>query len=381
MNKVITINLSGTAYQLEEGGYDVLRTYLDNAAIRLQGNPDRDEIISDIEGALGEKFRALLNSYKTVVTTKEVSDILAAMGPIEADPGAHNAGPTGTTAGGAGPQAEKGPTAGGGAPRRLYRIEEGAMIAGVCNGIAACLNVDPTLIRLAFVFLAIFWGTGVLVYIIMAIVVPAARSPEERAAASGFPETAQEFIRRAKEGYYAAMKGFPDRKVRSEWQRKFRREMRDQADHWRYNWRYHWHVPTHPGMSFALLGFSLLNGIITVVFLCALVSLLATGAVFGVPLPANVPVWTAALLMLIGYGIFSGPLKAARHMCYWGTGQPGTKSGFVFLLDAIVWLAVAASLAWLAFHYLPEVRHALESLPAVAHQAADDIRTWWKGKS
>ncbi len=67
MNKVITINLGGTAYQLEEGGYDVLRNYLETATARLQGNPDRDEILSDIERAIAEKFRALLGSYKTVV--------------------------------------------------------------------------------------------------------------------------------------------------------------------------------------------------------------------------------------------------------------------------------------------------------------------------
>jgi anaerobic ribonucleoside-triphosphate reductase len=41
MNKVITINLDGIAYQLEEGGYDALRAYLETAAARLQGNRTR----------------------------------------------------------------------------------------------------------------------------------------------------------------------------------------------------------------------------------------------------------------------------------------------------------------------------------------------------
>src|SRR5271170_2061452 len=88
MNKVITINLDGTAYQLEEGGYDVLRAYLETAAVRLQGNPDGDEILSDIERAIAEKFRSLLNSQKTVVVTQGVSVVLAEMGPIEVDTGA-----------------------------------------------------------------------------------------------------------------------------------------------------------------------------------------------------------------------------------------------------------------------------------------------------
>ena len=387
MNKVITINLGGNAYQLEEGGYDILRAYLETAAAQLQGNPDRDEILSDIEGAIGEKFRALLASHKTVVEAKEVGAVLTEMGPIEADAGeatAPGAGSAGASGGAGGPKAagEERAAGHGGPPRRLYRIHEGAMIAGVCNGIAAYVNVDPTLVRLAFVLLTIFWGTGLLVYVVMAIVVPEASSPEEKAAASGIPSTAQEFIRRAKEGYYEAMKGFPDRKARREWKRRFKREMRANADQWRYNWHSYWaeHAPFHPGMGFALPVLSLLHGAATVLWLCALISLLATGTVFGLALPASVPVWVAALLLFIAYGILVGPLKATRRSCYWGSGRPRWTWSFVFLLDAVVWLAVVAVLLWLAVHYFPELRDAVHGIPALAHQAADDIRTWWHGK-
>ncbi len=387
MNKVITINLGGNAYQLEEGGYDALRAYLETATAKLQGNPDRDEILSDIELAIAEKFRALLASHKTVVGTKEVAAVLAQMGPIEAEPGEA----AGTSASGAGATsgANRQKTAGeeraagsGGPPRRLYRIYEGAMISGVCNGIAAYVNIDPTLVRIGFVLLTFFWGTGLLVYVVMAILVPEARSPEEKAAASGFPATAQEFIRRAREGYYEAMKGFPDRKARREWQRRFKQEMRAHADQWRYSWHSYWaeHAPIHPGMGFTLPFLSLLQGAATVLWICAIISLLATGAVFGLALPANVPVWVAALLLLIAYGILVGPLKFARRACYYSLGRPHWAWSLAFLLDAVVWLAVVAALLWLAFHYLPELRDAVHTLPSLAHQAADDIRTWWHGK-
>ncbi|HVM60433.1 MAG TPA: PspC domain-containing protein [Verrucomicrobiae bacterium] len=391
MNKVITINLEGNAYQLEEGGYDALRAYLETATARLQGNPDRDEILSDIERAIAEKFRALLASHKTVVVTKEVAAVLAEMGPIEAasgeaaEPGASGGAPSGE--GGHG-------TAGGErATKRLYRIHEGAMIAGVCNGIAAYLNVDPTFVRLGFVLLTMVWGTGLLVYLVMAIVVPEACSPEEKAAASGAPPTAQEFIRRAKEGYYEAMKGFPDRKARREWKRRFRqemrawrlsfdREMRANADQWRHHWHGYWaeRVPVHPGMGIALPLLSLLHGAATILWICALIALLATGTVFGLALPANVPVWVAALLLFIAYGILVSPLKAARRACYWGFGRPRWAWSFVFLLDAVVWLAIVAALLWLAIHYFPELRDAVGSIPSLAHQAANDIRTWSKSK-
>jgi phage shock protein PspC (stress-responsive transcriptional regulator) len=381
MNKVITINLDGIAYQLEEGGYDVLRAYLETATARLQGNPDRDEILSDIERAIAEKFRALMGNHKTVIVMKEVAVVLAEMGPIEADSGAAKD----TGAGGASePRVAGGEreTRYGGTPRRLYRIQEGAMIAGVCNGIAAYVNIDPTLVRLAFVLLTILWGSGLLVYLVMAFVVPEARSPGEKAAASGDPSTAQEFIRRAKEGYYEALKGFPDRKARREWKRRFKRDMHANADQWRHNWYYYWaaHAPIHPGMGFALPVLSLLHGVVKILWICALISLLATGAVFGLVLPANVPVWVAALLLFIAYGIIACPLKVARRACRRGLGQPSWVWSLVFLLDAVIWLTVAAALLWLAIHYFPELREAVQSIPSLAHQAADDIRAWWKGK-
>jgi phage shock protein PspC (stress-responsive transcriptional regulator) len=379
MNKVITINLGGNAYQLEEGGYDLLRAYLETAAARLKGNPDRDEILSDIERAIAEKLRALFTSQKTVVMTTEVAVVLSEMGPIETDADtAADTGASGTGGPGGGEQSEKRD----GTPRRLYRIHEGAMLAGVCNGMAAYVNIDPTLVRLAFVLLTMLWGTGLLVYVVMAIVVPEARSPEEKAAASGGPATAQEFIRRAKEGYYEAMRRFPNRKAHREWKRRFKRDMRANADQWRYNWHSYWaeHTPFHPGMGFALPVLSLLHGVVTVLWFCALISLLATGAVLGLALPANVPVWVAALLLFIAYGIIAGPLKVARRVCYRGLGQRGWTWSFVFLLDGIVWVAVVVALLWLGFHYLPQLREAVQSVPALAHQASDDIQTWWNSK-
>lgn len=388
MNKVITINLGGNAYQLEEGGYDALRAYLETATAQLQGNPDRDEILSDIEGAIAEKFRALLGARKTVVEAREVTAVLEQMGPIEAEPGEAaaagasqpGAAPGTAFAGGAkGPEPSAGP---GGPARRLYRIHEGAMFAGVCNGIAAYTNIDPTLVRIAFVLLSIFWGTGLLVYIAMAFILPEAVSPEEKAAASGFPATAQEFIRRAKEGYYEGLKKFPDRQARREWQRRFKREMRAHAHQWRYQWQNYWaeQAAAHPGMGFALPFLSLLQGAATVLMLCVLISLLATGALLGHPLPASLPVWAAVMILFLVYGILAGPIKLARRSCYWGMGRPGWNWSVVFLLDSLIWVAVLFALLCLAVHYMPELRDAIHSLPATIHQAVDDIRTWWNGK-
>jgi hypothetical protein len=94
----------------------------------------------------------------------------------------------------------------------------------------------------------------------------------------------------------------------------------------------------------------------------------------------SVPVWVAALLLLIAYGILVGPLKLARRSCYWGLGQSRWAWPFAFFLDAIIWLAVVFALLFLAIHFFPERRDAIHGFPSVIQQAADDIRTWWHGK-
>ena len=55
---------------------------------------------------------------------------------------------------------------------KLYKSNSNKMIAGVCGGIAEYFNVDPTLVRLAWVVFALFAGSGLLAYIIFALVMP-----------------------------------------------------------------------------------------------------------------------------------------------------------------------------------------------------------------
>jgi phage shock protein C len=59
-----------------------------------------------------------------------------------------------------------------GATKRLYRIRDGRIVAGVCAGLAAYFGIDPTLVRLAFVLLTFFGGLGILLYLGAWMVVP-----------------------------------------------------------------------------------------------------------------------------------------------------------------------------------------------------------------
>ncbi len=57
-------------------------------------------------------------------------------------------------------------------PKKLYRSRKGKILAGVCGGLAEYLNLDPTIIRLAWVIFSLAYGVGVLVYIIAWLLIP-----------------------------------------------------------------------------------------------------------------------------------------------------------------------------------------------------------------
>ena len=55
---------------------------------------------------------------------------------------------------------------------RLYRARDERVVVGVCGGVADSMDIDPSLVRIVFVLLALAGGFGLLLYIIMAIIVP-----------------------------------------------------------------------------------------------------------------------------------------------------------------------------------------------------------------
>lgn len=56
--------------------------------------------------------------------------------------------------------------------KKFYRSESNRMVAGVCGGIGEYLHLDPTIIRLFWIFFTLVGGSGILVYVILWVVVP-----------------------------------------------------------------------------------------------------------------------------------------------------------------------------------------------------------------
>lgn len=184
MNKVETVNLNGRAYQIEEQGYAALNKYLGQAEKQLGTNPDREEIIADFEQAIAEKCDQILSKTKSVVSQKEVATIIAEMGPVDGVENVEN------------------PTEPVQPAKRLYLIKEGAIIGGVCKGIATYFNIDVTVVRLLTLLLAFFTsGVVLVIYVALMFLVPEARTPEERAAAQGANFNSQALLETARRKY------------------------------------------------------------------------------------------------------------------------------------------------------------------------------------
>lgn len=167
MRPVIRVSLNGRALQLEDDAHALLAQYLESATRALDANPDRAEILADLEVAIVEKSARFLGPARDVLSREQIATVLDEIGPVE--PVVNGAlGDGGTAA------AASGATASASAPaRRLHQITDGAMIGGVCNGLAAWLGVDATVVRIVAVILAIATGgAAILAYLLLMLILP-----------------------------------------------------------------------------------------------------------------------------------------------------------------------------------------------------------------
>jgi phage shock protein PspC (stress-responsive transcriptional regulator) len=370
MHKVVTINLNGQAYQFDEDAYEAIRAYLDRAETQLRDNPDRAEILADLEQAIADKCRRYLSAHKTVIASAEITRVLEEMGPVEGTADASDK-KTGQTSSARDDQPRS-----TGAPRRLYRLDEGAMIGGVCNGIAAFFDIDVTLVRVIFAALAAIElasshsGAILFAYFVMMWVVPVAGTPEEQAASRGARFNAQEVIDRARRN----IAEFNDRgwhRQRREWIRQRRRWTRQWRQTKRFQGPWASWAPVPPsadygtrvaaGVMTSVIGVASL--LLLVMFLYALISLVSTRGIYSWRLSDNVPLWLAAVALFFTYYVVAWPLHMARRASYYALGGSmyGWDAGGYGLISA----ALFALLVWLAYQHVPEVRNTIERLPAI----------------
>jgi phage shock protein PspC (stress-responsive transcriptional regulator) len=378
MQKVVIINLNGRAYQLDEAAYDALRAYLDRAEAQLAANPDRAEIVSDLEQAIAEKCDRYLGPTKNVVTAPEIAQVIEEMGPVH-DPAAAEKG----TASEGTAEASQGPRPDPNAPRRLYRIREGALIAGICNGFAAYFNMDVTVVRVLAVVLAVLTSGGmILVYGILMFVLPEATTGEERAHAHGQPFNAQELIDRVKasvsfppgSGPWFGNHG-PDMAGRIHARRAYRAQRRAE----RRAARAHAHAAADGPVDYAgqvAAGFimpvvSIISAALFVGLLLAIISLVTTGTLLDWTPPLGMPLWVQIVMLVIVYHMIAWPLHIVSHGPFrrWG----GPAHGWLSVWSGILWTGFTLMFMWLAYQYFPGVKDFIDHFPDSLHRATDTL--------
>lgn len=174
----ITVSLNGTTLQFDEAAFARLEAYLADARRKLDGNPDQAEILADLEQAVADQCKRRLPAERQVVTLAELEPALDEIGSVQVPDDTPDPEPA--------PRSHR---------RQLEQVSEGALISGVCLGVARYLDVDATLVRIVALLLLFFTGGAmIVVYLIMMLLLPYA-APKPGAPPIGkIPAKSREFV-------------------------------------------------------------------------------------------------------------------------------------------------------------------------------------------
>lgn len=191
MNKTISINLGGFFFHIDEDAYQKLSRYFD--AVKRSLAPDgRDEIMSDIETRIAELFQERLQNEKQVVGLLEIDQVIAIMGQPE-DYKIDDENTTSSNFTTSNDFNRK--------TKRLYRDRDNSFLGGVASGFGHYLNIDPLWIRILFIISPwITFGTSLLIYLILWILIPEATTTSQKLEMKGEPINISSIEKKVKDG-------------------------------------------------------------------------------------------------------------------------------------------------------------------------------------
>jgi len=176
----VTVNLNRSTLQFDEAAYARLERYLAESASLLEGDPDPQEILSDLEQAVADQCTRRLTANQTIVTLTELEPALDEIGAVQV-PG-----------GGTAPEPRD---AGRDAARPLRQVSEGAVVSGVCQGLARYFALDVTLLRVIAVLLLLGTGGGMFfVYLALMLLMPYAPLAAGAAPLRWLPAKCRRFV-------------------------------------------------------------------------------------------------------------------------------------------------------------------------------------------
>ena len=200
MKKNITINLCGRLFQTDEDAYEMLQHYTESLRASFGKEEGGEEIADDIEERIAELFDELKQNGVEAITIDHVKDIITRIGEPEQLTNDDSGEWKEESGKNSGHRYDSFRSAAEGvydnvrartSGKRLYRNPNDRMIAGVMSGLAAYTNTDVTWWRLGIVLSVLIYGFGILAYIVLAIVLPSAKTPEEQLQMQGREVTPQ----------------------------------------------------------------------------------------------------------------------------------------------------------------------------------------------
>lgn len=179
MKKTININISGVAFIIDEDAFQILSNYLDTIKSFFNRSEGRDEIMADIEARIAELLHDRTSNTKQIITVEDIEAVIATLGQpedfVDEDEESFSHQQTHQNTG-----SKK-------RFKRLYRDTDNYIIGGVCEGLGHYVGLDPLWIRAAFLIAFFGFGTGLLLYIILWVIVPKATTTAEKLEMKGEP--------------------------------------------------------------------------------------------------------------------------------------------------------------------------------------------------
>lgn len=174
MKKTLTINLWGQVFNIDEDAFEKLQKYLTSLENKFSKTPEGKEIIGDVEARIAEIFNEKLATSRQVVTIDDVNYSIGIIGlPEDFD----------LTEEGAKENTEEPKKSE--KSKRLYRNPDDRLLGGVCGGLAAYFGIDPVVVRILLVIT--FFFSGPLIYIVLWIIVPEAKTTAQKLEMRGEP--------------------------------------------------------------------------------------------------------------------------------------------------------------------------------------------------
>ncbi|RLD26486.1 MAG: hypothetical protein DRI54_02765 [Bacteroidetes bacterium] len=206
MNKTVSVNISGYIFNIEDAAFDKLNRYLNTIRGYFSESAGAEEIIEDIEARIAELFQERITDNYQVIKLIDVDEIIAIMGEPEAYIDEEMEEEEVNEA------YQRSERKIRNKYRKLYRDPDDSVVGGVSAGIGHYFGIDPIWIRLLFIVLVLGGGSGVLIYIILWIIIPQAKTAAEKLEMRGDPVTAENIGRAVSEEYSSLKKKFTPKK-------------------------------------------------------------------------------------------------------------------------------------------------------------------------